>query len=317
MENHQQSEQSERQILFYLDDFLDYLTVERGRSLNTVEAYRRDLEHFFKFLRACNINSVDSITKNDIVAFLKHQRQNNIQPRSVARCLSALKSFFKYLHSRGYIKSDPSGLIDTPRLWQYLPDVLSSKEIERIIECAMKSNGSSDGEAGWLKLRDTAMLEILYATGMRVSELVNLKVSDINLELRFIRCVGKGSKERLIPFGKKAGQALEQYLASVRPKLSAKHTNETTLFLSRLGRRISRQSVFKIITHYAKDANLSKNITPHTFRHSFATHLLEGGADLRAVQEMLGHSDISTTQIYTHMLKGRLKQIHKRFHPRP
>lgn len=310
MENQQLSKENDRQTRSYLDDFLDFLSVERGRSLNTIEAYRQDLESFFIYLRSNNIGRIEDVTKDVITSFLKHQRQNRLQARSVARLLSSIKAFFKYLCGHNYIRQDPSQLIPSPKLWQYLPDVLSVQDIKNILKNASKGKD-------WMGIRDTAILELLYATGMRVSEIVNLKAGDVNLELGFIKCVGKGSKERLIPFGRQAAYVLVNYLTDVRPKLIRTDSIETALFLSRLGKRISRQSICKLIKHYARDANISKRVTPHTLRHSFATHLLEGGADLRAVQEMLGHSDISTTQIYTHLTKSRLKQIHRRYHPRP
>lgn len=309
METHQLSKESERQIRSYLDDFMDYLFVERGRSLNTIEAYRQDLECFFNYLKDNSIGRIEDVTKDTIVTFLKHQRQR-LSARSVARHLSAIKVFFRYLCGHNYIKSDPSNLIATPKLWQYLPEVLSIQQIQTILKNAAKRKD-------WMGLRDTAILELLYATGMRAAEVVNLKACDVNSELGFIRCVGKGSKERLIPFGSKAASALVKYLTYVRPKLIKRDSSEPSLFLSRLGKRLSRQSLHKLTVHYVRDANIRKRVTPHTLRHSFATHLLEGGADLRVVQEMLGHSDISTTQIYTHLTKARLKEIHRRYHPRP
>jgi integrase/recombinase XerD len=216
--------------------------------------------------------------------------------------------FHRFLVREGHAKQDPTSLIESPKLWKRIPDVLSTDEVEAMIEASYPRD--------WQGIRDRALLELLYASGMRVSEVVNLKVSDMNLDIGFVRCLGKGQKERIIPVGKSAILALRRYLDKTRPKLAKKEATQF-LFLSRMGKRISRQSIWKLVKQYALKAKIKKVIKPHTLRHSFATHLLERGADLRSVQEMLGHSDISTTQVYTHINKDRLKSIHQKFHPRP
>jgi integrase/recombinase XerD len=227
---------------------------------------------------------------------------------SISRNLVAIKVFHRFLVREGYCKVDPTSLLESPKLGRRIPDVLSTEEVKAIIEASNPRD--------WQGIRDRAILELMYASGMRVSELVNLKVSDLNLDIGFVRCLGKGQKERIVPIGKGAVSAIRRYSEKTRAKLAKKNDN-SFLFLSRIGTRISRQSIWKIIKKYAAIAKIKKKIKPHTLRHSFATHLLERGADLRSVQEMLGHSDISTTQIYTHINKDRLKSIHQQFHPRP
>ena len=235
------------------------------------------------------------------------QKKKGLSANSICRRLAAIKVFHRFLVRERLVSEDPTNLIDTPRIWKRVPEVLSTAEIESMINAAKGR--------GWQAIRDKAILELFYASGMRVSELLNLKMENVNLELGYVRCTGKGRKERLIPIGKRACEAIGKYYESARTKL-VKDNTILTLFLSRLGKKISRQSIWKIIKNYARKAKIKREIKPHTFRHSFATHLLEHGADLRSVQEMLGHSDISTTQIYTHVDRERLKSIHKQFHPR-
>ncbi|MBM3243993.1 MAG: site-specific tyrosine recombinase XerD, partial [Candidatus Omnitrophica bacterium] len=235
-------------------------------------------------------------------------KDEGIAANSVARRLAAIRMFHRFLARERILKSDPSTLVDSPKLWKKVPDTLTINEIESLI--------AQPNLRYVLGIRDRAILETMYATGMRVSEVVNLKKDNVNLGVGFLRCIGKGNKERVIPLGKKAIAGIERYLKLSRPKL-LKNKESEYLFISRFGKKISRQSFWKIIKKYAKAARIKKAIKPHTLRHSFATHLLEHGADLRSVQEMLGHSDISTTQIYTHVNKDRLKSIHKQFHPRP
>ncbi|MBW1732268.1 MAG: site-specific tyrosine recombinase XerD, partial [Deltaproteobacteria bacterium] len=231
-------------------------------------------------------------------------------PRSVARNLSAIKSFFRFLASEGEISVNPARLVDSPRIPRTLPDTMTVAEVERLLENVAPTSP--------LGLRDRAMLELMYGTGVRVSELVSLKLLDIYLEAGFVRVFGKGSKERLVPFGGKAEKALRDYLREGRPKIfSQKRTDSPYLFLNARGRPLTRQGFWKILKRYAAKAGLSRRITPHSLRHSFASHLLEGGADLRSVQAMLGHADISTTQIYTHVTRERLRQVHEACHPRP
>jgi integrase/recombinase XerD len=291
-----------------IDTFLNYLSVERGLSQNTIVSYRRDLVSYMDFISGCRVDALAKIAKNDITNFMMSQKDRGISANSIARRLAAIRMFHRFLSRERIAKNDPSSLIESPKLWKKIPDTLSMNEVEALL--AQPDIRERQGA------RDKAILETLYATGMRVSEAVNLKKDNVNLDIGFLRCVGKGNKERIIPLGKKAIAAVTRYLAFSRPHfLKAKESE--FLFLSRLGKKLSRQSMWKLIKRYAKDARIKKSIKPHILRHSFATHLLERGADLRSVQEMLGHSNISTTQIYTHINKERLKTIHKMFHPRP
>jgi len=289
---------------------LNYLYVERGLAHNTIISYREDLNIYIDFLMKHNIDSLSKTTKEEIINFMLYQKDRGLSVNSVARRLAAIKMFYRFLVRERILKNDPTSLIDSPKLWKKIPETLSLNEVDSLI-----SQPNIRERQG---IRDRAILEALYATGMRVSEAVNLKVDNVNLDIGFLRCIGKGSKERVIPLGKKAIGSLKRYLESSRLQLlgSAKKDSEF-LFLNRFGKKISRQSLWKIIKRYAREARIKKTIMPHILRHSFATHLLERGADLRSVQEMLGHANISTTQIYTHINKERLKSIHKMFHPRP
>ncbi len=291
-----------------VENFLNYLTVERGLSNNTVVSYREDLNSYLSFMQKCKIDALAKITKENITDFMLQERQKGIAANSIARRLAAIRMFHRFLTRERILKNDPSALIDSPKLWKKVPDTLTLNEVESLIAAVNVRNTQG--------IRDKAVFELLYATGMRVSEAVNLKKDNVNLDIGFLRCVGKGNKERIIPLGKKAIEAVKKYTQDSRNKLL--HGKESEfLFVSRLGQKISRQSLWKLIKKYAKLAHIKKPIKPHILRHSFATHLLEHGADLRSVQEMLGHSDISTTQIYTHINKDRLKSVHKQFHPRP
>jgi len=291
-----------------VENFLNYLTVERGLSNNTVVSYREDLNSYLSFMQKCKIDALTKITKENITDFMLQERQKGIAANSIARRLAAIRMFHRFLTRERILKNDPSALIDSPKLWKKVPDTLTLNEVESLIAAVNVRNTQG--------IRDKAVFELLYATGMRVSEAVNLKKDNVNLDIGFLRCVGKGNKERIIPLGKKAIEAVKKYTQDSRNKLL--HGKESEfLFVSRLGQKISRQSLWKLIKKYAKLAHIKKPIKPHILRHSFATHLLEHGADLRSVQEMLGHSDISTTQIYTHINKDRLKSVHKQFHPRP
>jgi len=291
-----------------IDSFLDYLSVERGLSKNTILSYRKDLDIYTDFLEGCSVDALSKIQKNDIINFMLNQKDRGIAANSIARRLAAIRMFHRFLSRERILKSDPSNLIDSPKLWKKIPDTLSLNEVESLI--AQPDIRSKQGT------RDRAILETLYATGMRVSEAVNLKKDNVNLDIGFLRCIGKGNKERVIPLGKKAIASIKKYLEASRPAFLKKKECEF-LFVSRLGGKISRQSFWKLVKRYARQAHIKKPMKPHILRHSFATHLLERGADLRSVQEMLGHSDISTTQIYTHINKDRLKSIHRQFHPRP
>lgn len=291
-----------------VDGFLSYISVERGMAKNTLISYRRDLRRFFNFLKSKNTNTIQDVSRQLINSFMLDERDRGLSPNSVGRELACIKSFFKFLVSEAKIKEDVANIIESPKLWKKLPSALSLDEVEALL--------GAPNIRDWMGMRDRACLELMYATGMRVSEIVNLKMDDINMDVGFVKCFGKGSKERIVPFGKKAKEALSKYLDKVRPIL-LKNKISNSLFLTRLGKSMSRQTFWKIIKRYAKEARIKKEITPHTLRHSFATHILERGADLRIVQELLGHADISTTQIYTHIDKDRLKSIHHKFHPRP
>ena len=292
----------------YIEEFINYLAVERGLANNTLMAYRRDLTKYSKFLKKSKVEKTSDISREDITKFMYDQKQKGLAANSIGRSLAAIRMFHRYFVRERVIAEDPAELIETPKMWKKVPDSLSQLEIEAMIK-ATKGRG-------WQLTRDNAIMELFYASGMRVSELVDLRTDNVNLDIGYIRCIGKGRKERIIPIGKRAREAIIKYLEKVRTKLLKGNFSEA-LFLSRLGKKISRQSVWKLIKQYAKKANIKREIKPHTIRHSFATHLLQHGADLRSVQEMLGHSDISTTQIYTHIDKERLKTIHKQFHPRP
>lgn len=291
-----------------IDPFLDYLSVERGMAKNTILAYRQDLNIYLGFIAKRKIAALSAITKNDIVEFMLAEKTKGISPSSISRRLAAIRMFHRFLARERILKLDPTTLIDSPKLWKKVPDTLSLNEVEALINQPNIRN--------YQGVRDRAILETLYATGMRVSESADLKISKVNLDIGFLRCIGKGNKERVIPLGKKAIHSINRYLESSRPHFLNNKTSDY-LFVNRSGTRLSRQSVWKLIKRYALEAKIKKSIKVHTLRHSFATHLLERGADLRSVQEMLGHSDISTTQIYTHIDKERLKTIHKMFHPRP
>ena len=291
-----------------IEQFLDYLSLERGLAKNTLVSYSRDLNKFAAYLEKRHIRSLSNVKKSDISDFMLSQRDSGLSPNSIARGLAAMKVFFRFLAREGVLKSDIASVIETPKLWKHLPESLSVEEVEKLLNAPNLKE--------WIGIRNRACLELMYATGLRVSEMINLNIRDVNLDLGVVRCIGKGSKERIVPLGKMAKTAIKRYTDKVRPKL-IKSSSENGLFITRLGRKMSRQMLWKIIKGYAKKARIDKDIKPHTLRHSFATHLLERGADLRIVQEMLGHSNISTTQIYTHINKERLKSIHKKFHPRP
>lgn len=292
----------------YLQLFMNYLAVERGLARNTLEAYERDVTMFLDFLEQNGVNDIKELTASHILHFMAEAKQSGKAASTVTREQVAIRAFCKFLTTEGMLDVDPAAAMGTPKPQRRLPSVLTTEEVERLLAAP-----PADTPAG---LRDRAMLEVLYATGMRVSELVGLDVGNVHPGMGFVRVIGKGSKERIIPLGRMAISSLNEYLAYGRPKLHKGVKAEDALFLNHLGTRITRQGFWKIIKKYAQEAGVTKELTPHTLRHSFATHLLEGGADLRAVQEMLGHSDISTTQIYTHVAKTRLKEVYDRAHPR-
>lgn len=290
----------------WVDEFIYHLTVERGLAENTLVSYRTDLAGYLAFCRQHGFKAQEQAEKDAILSYLFRLQLDGRSPATISRHLAALRSFFKYLVREGTLQKDPSQDIESPRQAQKLPRVLTTGEVDLLL--GQPQAGEPAG------LRDKAMLELLYATGIRVSELVSLNLEDLHLDNGFIRCLGKGSKERIVPIGDVAARYLQEYLARGRSKLTK--AASAALFVNQHGRRLTRQGFWKILKKYAGKARIEKDITPHTLRHSFATHLLENGADLRSVQEMLGHADISTTQIYTHLTKRKLKEVYDRSHPR-
>ncbi len=292
----------------YLDNFFNYLTVEKGLSVNTLNAYGRDLGGYADFLREKRtIVTPAEIKQADVLAYLVTLKENGLAPRSRARVLSALRSFHRFMVRENYVDHDPTALIESPRTLSPLPHLLSEAEVEKLLAVPRGDSPRA--------LRDRAMLEVLYATGMRVSELVGLRSGDLKLDIGCLNAFGKGSKQRLIPLGEVAIEILREYLQNGRPRLLKESTCEE-VFLNSRGKRLSRQGFWKILRQHALQAGIQQKVYPHMLRHSFATHLLEHGADLRSVQTMLGHADISTTQIYTHVLQERLQQLHQKYHPR-
>ncbi|MEW6556264.1 MAG: site-specific tyrosine recombinase XerD [Elusimicrobiota bacterium] len=284
-----------------LNDFLSYLSVEKGLAKNTILAYKRDIENYFAYLEK-HFLSILTVTEEEIMDYLWEQKLSKKSTSTIFREQEAIKGFYKFLFTEEHIKQNPAAQLKSPKLEKYLPDTLTIEETEKLVEAPNLTKIKG--------IRDKAILETLYATGMRVSELTELKTSDVNLDVGFVKCLGKGSKERIVPVGSKAVMALKNYLA-IRQK-----TGGDFLFLNPSGKKISRIAVWKIIKKYAQKVGIIKKISPHILRHSFASHILERGADLRTIQEMLGHSSISTTQIYTHIDKKFLKQQHKKYHPR-
>jgi integrase/recombinase XerD len=292
----------------YIQAFLNYLNFEKGLSPNTQAAYRRDLEKLNRFLISNQLPpQPDKIEKHMIMSFLNWQLEQTANYATVARSMSSIRSFYKFLILEGYCESSPTDNLDTPKINRQLPQILTVLEVDMLMEQPKVVNT--------LGLRDRAMLELLYGTGMRISELLSLHVDDVNNTVGFLRCWGKGRKERIVPVNPTAGEWTIRYIGRGRSFL-LKNPLERTLFLNARGKAMSRQGFFKILAGYAKQAGINKMVTPHMMRHSFATHLLESGADLRAVQEILGHADISTTQIYTHLTKSRLIEVYKKYHPR-
>ncbi len=290
-----------------LDSFIAYLAVEKGLSKNTLESYGRDVGKFIAFIHEKNISSVDAIKYDDILDFLSHFKKQGFSDTTTVRTIVSIKQFFKYLQLEKIIKEDPSSQIQTPKMKKSIPGVISLEDVEKIL--AAPDESTPEG------IRDLAMLEVLYATGIRVSELIGLKLNEVNFETGFVIVYGKGSKERIVPIGEKAQEKLKAYMENSRPAL-LKSKEAKELFVTRRGGGMTRQGFWKLIKTYALKSGITKDISPHTLRHSFATHLLERGADLRTIQIMLGHSDISTTQIYTHVESERLREIHKKYHPR-
>jgi integrase/recombinase XerD len=286
--------------------FLSYLRVEKGLSDNTIQSYRRDMLKFVEFLDKKNIDTA-TIRRTDVVEFMASLYKRRLDSRSVARHLVTIRHFFRFALLEEFVKEDPAATIESPKFRQSLPYFLSADEVERLL--AQPDASSAVG------LRDKAIIELMYSTGIRVSELTGIRVGDLQMEAGCLRCIGKGNKERLVPVGKKALGVVEAYLKKSRPEL-LKDGASSQLFLNQRGRPMDRVTIWKIMGRYGRKAQLRKPLKPHTLRHSFATHLLDRGADLRSVQMMLGHSDISTTQIYTHVVEERLKQVYKAHHPR-
>jgi integrase/recombinase XerD len=292
----------------WIQRFIDYLAVERGLSHNTLESYERDLQAFKTYVTASTPTfSETEVKQYHVAGYLGYLHSSGRANTTISRNLASLRSFFQFLVREGVVVQNPTVHVETPKIEKRLPRVLSMDEIERLLE-APKINSHTG-------LRNQAMLELLYATGIRVSELISIQINDINLSAGFLRCMGKGSKERIIPIGEYAQKVMINYLSIGRPHL-VRDVSNPSLFLNHHGIQLSRQGFWKILKKHAQEVGILKDITPHTLRHSFATHLLERGADLRAVQEMLGHADISTTQIYTHVTRSRLKDVYKVAHPR-
>ena len=294
-----------------LHAFLSYLRVEKGLAHNTILAYGRDLKKFDAFLAKRHKQSVEQVTREDIIDFLSSLYKEKMDSRSVARYLVSLRCLYKFAMLEQMVTQDPTENLESPKIRQSLPTYLRVDEIDRLLAAPDVSTP--------VGLRDRAMLEVLYSSGLRVSELLNLRLSDVDMRIGCVRCVGKGNKERLVPIGRKAIAAVEQYLALSRTRFARPGSpppHNQVLFLTRRGRRLSRVTIWKIMHDYGVLLGLRGRLTPHKLRHSFATHLLERGADLRSVQLMLGHADISTTQIYTHVVEERLKQVYKAHHPR-
>jgi integrase/recombinase XerD len=294
-----------------ISSFLTHVKVEKGLAVNTYTAYKRDLAKFEEFAKKRKLE-LAKITRNELVDFLAALYRLKLESRTVARHLVTLRNFFRYALVQEVISEDPAANLESPKIRKSLPGYLRLEEVERLLEQPDSSTP--------LGARDRAMLEVLYSTGLRVSELTGLKVADVDTKIGCVRCIGKGDKERVVPVGRKALGIVERYLRDGRPELvrSARAAGSSVafLFVNRRGSKISRVGVWKILSNYGKQAGLRTALTPHMLRHSFATHLLERGADLRSVQLMLGHADISTTQIYTHVVEERLKQVYKAHHPR-
>ena len=294
-------------LRFQIDRFGDYLTLEQGTSPLTLEAYRRDVERLVDYMRVKGAASPIDITSRLRRDFVYHLKDLGLAPASIRRNISAVRTYFRFLLSDGVVTRDPSERLETPRRWRTLPDVLTVPEISRLLAAPTLDDP--------LAFRDRAMLEIAYGAGLRVSEWISIGVRDVLFEDKLVRVFGKGSKERLVPIGRSAIGAVATYVRELRPRLE-KGSGKGVLFLNARGEPLSRMGAWKILRRYVERAGIQKAVSPHTLRHSFATHLLEGGADLRAVQEMLGHADISTTQIYTHVDREYLRQVHKQYHPR-
>lgn len=291
----------------YIDDFLNYLNVEAGLSQNTLNAYRGDLDKYKIFLEKAD-TAVSGVSPVDVTEFISAQNAKGHASASISRYIAAVKLFMKFLYAEGIITRDIAGALQSPKPWKKLPNVLSVEEVETIVE---------KGPTGKYASRNRAILELLYSCGARVSEVCAVRADSIDRPSRFIRLLGKGAKERIIPIGEQALGVVDAYLSDLRPALAAKSGDTAAqLFLSRSGKPMLREDIWKIVRNCAKRAGITKKIHPHVFRHTYATHLLENGADIRIVQELLGHANVSTTEIYTHLDKNRILNVHRKFHPR-
>jgi integrase/recombinase XerD len=292
---------------FHIENFDNFLLLEKGASPRTREAYRRDIERLASYATMRGAGNPAALTSKLLRDFVYHLKDLGLSPASIRRNVSAARTYFRFLLGEGVLVRDPSDRLETPKRWRSLPEVLTVAEVEKLL-----ASPSLDEP---MAFRDRAMLELAYGAGLRVSEWISLPVRDVTLDEGLVRVLGKGSKERLVPIGRRAIGAVAIYLRELRPKLD-RGGGKGILFLNARGTPLSRMGAWKILRHHVEQAGLKKHVTPHTLRHSFATHLLEGGADLRAVQEMLGHADISTTQIYTHVDREYLRSVHRQFHPR-
>jgi integrase/recombinase XerD len=292
-----------------LEHFSGFLLLERGLSSNSISAYNSDLRDFIRFLRDAQISAYSQVERDSVMEFLQRLKELGMETSTIARKLVAIKVFFRYLFQERIINKDITEVMDSPKLWQLLPDFLSIAEVDALLRAFPAGKDP-------LLFRNRTIIEVLYACGLRVSEAANLLISGVRFDEEILLVKGKGSKERIVPIGKTALKFLSRYLAEIRPQLLKDESRSEVVFLSKNGRALNREWIWSLIKTAARDAGISKNIYPHTLRHSFASHLLENGADLRVIQEMLGHADISTTQIYTHVDHKRLLQVHKAFHPR-
>ena len=290
----------------YVKEYTSFMTDIRHKSLNTVESYKRDVTQYISYLDGTGVTDISSTTKTTVLSYLLYLQKEGRASSTVSRTLASLRSYYLFMMQNGVVKSNPTSNLEAPHVEKKIPKILSGEEVELLLE--QPKNCDNKG------IRDKAMLELLYATGIRVSELINLDVSDVNVPMSFVRCKG-GKKERIIPMGHQAKDALENYINNVR-KYMVKDENETALFVNCSGARLSRQGFWKLIKYYQHIAGIETDITPHTLRHSFAAHLLENGADLHSIQEMMGHADISSTQVYSRMMNSKIKDVYAKAHPR-
>lgn len=290
----------------YVKEYTSFMTDIRHKSLNTVESYKRDVTQYISYLDGTGVTDISSTTKTTVLSYLLYLQKEGRASSTVSRTLASLRSYYLFMMQNGVVKSNPTSNLEAPHVEKKIPKILSGEEVELLLE--QPKNCDNKG------IRDKAMLELLYATGIRVSELINLDVSDVNVPMSFVRCKG-GKKERIIPMGHQAKDALENYINNVR-KYMVKDENETALFVNCSGARLSRQGFWKLIKYYQHIAGIETDITPHTLRHSFAAHLLENGADLHSIQEMMGHADISSTQVYSRMMNSEIKDVYAKAHPR-